>query len=103
MTNSQSAYYRGVVIPSIMKWLNIDLTLYKTVAPKIHTAIKHCFGIRSMRDLSVQQFEVFAETLRMLFVREYGLLIPTPDEKDFDAEKATMREYLRFKRKHNDY
>jgi hypothetical protein len=98
MSPDQHAYYRGAIIPSIMTFLGISPDLYGTVAPKIHTAIKRCFEIRSLSDLSVAEFQVFAEKLRMLFVREYGWTILEPDEKDVDIEQMTMHEFLIFKK-----
>lgn len=70
---------------------------YEKASRRIHKALKDYFDIHSFADLSVSEFERVASTTRMLFCREWAYIIPEPDESNFDANKETLRELLKFK------
>ena len=64
---------------------------------KIHKALQRLFSVRSFSDLSSVEFEKIAGIVRMYFCREHGFMIPEANEKGFDPNVLTMREFLKKK------
>ena len=97
MTISQSRYWYGVLIYDICAWLQVDKQDYENASPIIHQALKKCFSIRSLSDLSSQEFEKVTGTILMLWAREFGYMLRDPSEKGIDPNTMTMKEFLKHK------
>lgn len=98
MTPKQHKYHRGVLLYGICRYLEIPEEYHEKASRKIHNAIKDTFDVSSFDSLGVSEYEKIAATIRMIFCREFGYMIPEADEEDFDADKATLHELLKFKK-----
>jgi len=97
MSPSQHKYWRGVVLYSICEFLEIDKGDYELVSRKIHNALKKMFDIKSFAGLESKEFEKIASITRMLFLRQYGWIIPEANEHGLDIANITMKEFLKHK------
>ena len=94
MTHAQSKYWYGVLLESVADLLEIPKYNRKKANKLIHLSLKTVFEIDSMKNVQTRDFEKVAATTRMLFAREWGHIIPEPDEEDIDITSISMRDFL---------
>ena len=99
MSPKQHRYYRGTLLYSIAEFLGVPPGDYERSSRQIHKAIKQTFEIESFSSLGVSEFEKLASTIRMIFNREYGWIIPEADEENIDVQNISMSDFLKIKMK----
>lgn len=87
-------YWRGGFLYSLCDGLGVPVERREKASRILHNAIKKCFEVDSFANLSTKEFEKIVAILQMIVAREYGYLIRQPDEREYDPNQLTMREFL---------
>jgi len=89
--------YYGLLLEDIMNVFKIK-TNRNQAKDKIHEAIKEYYNIESVADLSTEKLRILVNKVRMVFAREFGILLKEPREPD-GIHKMEMKEFLKLKLK----
>ena len=65
------------------------------VKQEIHRALKKYFEIESLRDLTTENLYLYIQFIRMIFAREFGILLKKPGEPE-DIQNMDMKQFLKY-------
>lgn len=96
MNAKQHKFYRGGILYDICDFLEIDDK--EKASKRIHKAIKECFDVDSFSNLSTSDFSEIVNELMAYFASEHGYMLKEDDEREYDINEMTMKEFLEKKK-----
>jgi hypothetical protein len=79
-SREQWGYWRGVLLPAIVEGLGVPSGNRKKTADGLHEYLKIFFEVGSFYRLDEPEMQWVISYLHVLFAREFGVMLPEPDE-----------------------
>jgi hypothetical protein len=80
VNRKQWGYWRGVLLPAIAEGLGVPEGNRKKVSDGLHEYLKCFFELSSFYKLNPDEMQWVISYLHVLFAREFGVMLPEPDE-----------------------
>ena len=79
-SKEQWGYWRGVLLPSIVEGCGVPEGERKKYSDRLHECLKDMFEVTSFYQLTAEQMQWVISYTHVLFAREFGVMLPEPDE-----------------------
>jgi hypothetical protein len=79
-SKEQWGYWRGVLLPAIVEGLGVPPGDRKKSADELHENLKTLFEVTSFYRQGNDDMQWVIGYLHVLFAREFGVMLPEPDE-----------------------
>jgi hypothetical protein len=94
-TEKQWGYWRGILLPAIAEGLGVPSGDRKKVADELHKYLKTFFEVNSFYRQGDEEMQWVISYLHVLFAREFGVMLPEPDEPPIlTLNRMGMRTFL---------
>lgn len=79
-SKEQWGYWRGVLLPAVVEGCGVPYGDRKKYADDLHEFFKWLFEVESFYALDEGDMQWVISYLHVLFAREFGVMLPEPDE-----------------------
>lgn len=100
----QWGYWRGVLLPAIVEGCGVPEVGRKKHSEALHAFLKEFFEVKSFYKLSEADMQWVISYLHVLFAREFGTMLPEPDEPNITVlNRMGMRTFLNLQKNIYNY